>query len=237
MRKKTILIVEDEPVIAADLQEQLIRAGYEVPEPLDEAPLVLEYLKLHRVDVVLLDIQIFGDLDGIDLGHEIKDQYAIPIIYLTSNMDQKTFAKAKLTEPFAFLSKPFRISDIQHSIELAIASVEENSGDSMEILGDRIFIKSQNTLTKVLFSDVLYLEADGAYTKIYTQDHQYMVSQTLKNVTDKTNQEGLLRVHRSYVVNVRQIDQLTDNYLLIGQHKVPVGRVYKQKLLQSFKMI
>lgn len=120
MKKKRILIVEDELVIAFDLQRQLEKLGYEV---CDVAPSVVEAkvaLKKHQPDIALLDIRLQGKALGTDLGKELKMEGKIPFIYLTSYYDKATVAEAKTTRPYGYLIKPFSKEDIYVAIEMAL---------------------------------------------------------------------------------------------------------------------
>lgn len=242
MSKLKILIVEDEPIIAADLRNQLVKLGFDVIDILDSGEEAIIKVKSVTPDVILMDIQLEGDLDGIDTAHEIKKLGDIPIIYLTSNTDNRTFARAKFTQPAAYLSKPFRTADIVHSIDLATSdrqtSFDVTETESVEsILEDRIFIRNKSTLHKVMLSDIIYIEADGAYCKVVTEQKDFVISSTLKKFQEELTFDQLIRVHRSFSVNVGMIDQISDGYVLLGDQKVPVGRSYKDQLSKFFRSL
>ncbi len=124
MKKIRVLIVEDEPIIAADLEDRLIAMGYEVADQCSSGEEALRLLQRENADLILMDIQLDGALDGIETAQKILEKNLLPIIYLTSNTDDATFARAKSTHPAAFLTKPFRGKDLQHAIELAITTCE-----------------------------------------------------------------------------------------------------------------
>ena len=236
-----VAIVEDEPIIAADLENQLKKSGLEVIGSFESGEEILEFLESDQPDVILMDIQLYGSLDGIDTAHLINKKMSVPIIFLTSNTDKNTFNRAKLTFPHAFLSKPFRIKDVLHSIDLAIESDESEeeaevvvSGDQ---LGDRIFIRERSYLSKVMIEDILMIEADGAYSKIITRGKEFTLSQTLKKIEQKIQHESLIRVHRSYIINIHHVDRLSDGYVHIGERRVPVSRGFRKDLDQLFKTI
>ena len=238
MSSRTIktVIVEDEPIIAADLSQQLRKSGIEVMDIFEDGESVLEYLETSIPDVIILDIQLYGDLDGVDVANQVNQRHDIPIIFLTSNTESRTFNRAKLTYPHAFLSKPFRIRDVLHAIELAIDQSEESSPDE-DLVSDAIFIRNKDSMEKVLFSDISYMKADGAYTQIITAEKEYVFSQNLKTVEEKINYKPMKRVHRSYIVNVSKVDRLSQGYLYIGKDKIPVSRSHREDLLQLFKTL
>lgn len=240
MSNRTIraVLVEDEPIIAADLSQQLRKSGIEVMDIFEDGASALSYLEDEQPDVIILDIQLYGDLDGVDVANQVNQRHQIPIIFLTSNTESRTFNRAKLTYPHAFLSKPFRIRDVLHAIELAMEQNEDSStATTDDLVNDAIFIRNKDSLEKVLFSDILFMKADGAYTQIKTADKEFVFSQNMKKVEEKINYKNLRRVHRSYIVNISKVDRLSHGYLYIGNDKVPISRSYREELLQLFKTL
>ena len=238
MNNTYVIIVEDEPLIAADLEMQLSKAGLNVIETFESGEEIINYLKDGETPhVILMDVQIFGNLDGVDVANKINKAHNIPIIFLTSNTDMRTFKRAKMTYPHAFLSKPFRIKDVLHAIELALEEIGQEEKVELEILPDRIFIRNKGGLEKVLFTNILLLEADGAYTKIITRDKTFVLSQTLKKTEEKIMADFLIRVHRSFIINIGNVDRITDGYVHLDKYKIPVSRGRKERLLSLFKTL
>ena len=243
MNSIKILIVEDEPIIAADLENQLQKMGYTIIGNVDMGKSAIAIVQDHKPDLILMDIQLEGDLDGVDTAHQIEKICNAPIIFLTSNTDDRTFARAKLTNPFAFLSKPFRTTDLKRSIELATLSIENKEEKDLEkeevdaILEDRIFIRNKSALQKVMLEDISYVEADGAYCKVVAGDRQFVISYTLKRFEEEVRHKHLIRVHRSFMINVIKVDQIADGFVLLLGHKIPVGRSHKDRLHKYFRSL
>lgn len=105
-----ILIVEDEMIIAANISLQLTGLGYEITGIIPRGEEVLTHVKQNQPDLILLDINLKGDLDGIEIAELLQKDYKIPIIYLTANADEASFNRAKATHPYGFISKPFKKS-------------------------------------------------------------------------------------------------------------------------------
>lgn len=248
MDKIRILITEDEPIIAADLEDRLTEAGYEVMDCLVSGEETLEFLKENIPDLMLMDVRLEGELDGIETVEKIQENHNIPIIFLTSNTDEQTFIRAKRTNPHAFIGKPFRGKDLQHSIELAVSNfslgktsdtkeVEENETNSY-LLKDRIFIKDKKGLIRLFFKDILWIEADGYYCKVHTSEKSYLVTMTLKKLVESnTLPDWLVRVHRSYLVNVEHIEKVGELSVLINKQKIPVGNSYREDLKSYLKIL
>ena len=106
--KTKILIVEDEMIIAANISLQLTTLGYEVTGIMPRGEDALLHIKDNQPDILLLDINLKGKLDGIETAEAMQKTHNIPIIYLTANVDDTHFNKAKRTHPYGFIAKPFK---------------------------------------------------------------------------------------------------------------------------------
>ena len=120
MNKTRILVVEDESIVAKDIQKTLEKLGYEVPATASSAASAYEKLEQIEPDLVFLDIKLKGEEDGIHIAGHIKEKYNIPVIFLTSYMDQETLDRAKVTEPYGYIVKPFSESDLKTTVEMAL---------------------------------------------------------------------------------------------------------------------
>jgi PAS domain S-box-containing protein len=118
--KTRILVVEDESIVAKDIQKSLEKLGYEVPATASSAATAYEKLDELNPDLVFLDIRLKGEQDGIDIAGYIKDRFEIPVIFLTSYVDQETLDRAKHTEPYGYIVKPFNESDLKTTVEMAL---------------------------------------------------------------------------------------------------------------------
>src|SRR5579864_689234 len=118
---KKIVLVEDEGLIAADLESRLKAAGYSVSGTADSAPQALKLIRATSPDLVLMDIRIKGDMDGIQVAHQVRQELDIPVVYLTAYEDRGTLARASQTQAFGYIKKPIASSSLRGSIEMAIA--------------------------------------------------------------------------------------------------------------------
>jgi len=120
LKKNTILIVEDEIIIAENLNLRLQNLGYETLPYANTSQKALDILQIKIPDLILMDIRIKGDLDGIDTAVIIADKYSIPIVYLTSLSDEVTVSRAKKTGAYGFISKTTNLNNLYTTIEMAI---------------------------------------------------------------------------------------------------------------------
>ena len=120
MKKASILIVEDEESIAQDIWEMLEQLGYHVLAVTDSGEEALKKIAETGPDLVLMDIQLKGGMDGVAAAHQIRRHFDIPVVYVTGSADKKTLQRAKVTAPLGFVVKPFQIRDLHSSIEVAL---------------------------------------------------------------------------------------------------------------------
>lgn len=117
--KTKILVVEDEKLVGMDVKENLIEMGYIVTDVVESGAAAFESIKSQRPDVVVMDIIIDGDIDGIETADIIRKQYGIPIIFTSANNDDYTVLKAKRVQPYSFLLKPVSARELHIAIEIA----------------------------------------------------------------------------------------------------------------------
>jgi len=116
-----ILIVEDEQLVALDIQRRLTQLGYQVVAICDRAETALEAVNQLQPDLILMDIHLKGDIDGIAIAAQIREQYQLPIIFLTAHADEATVNQAKVLHPFGYLLKPVQTKHMSTTIEIALS--------------------------------------------------------------------------------------------------------------------
>jgi len=117
----TILVVEDEAIVAMDIAQRLKRAGYDVPAVAATGEVALRTLEELHPDLVLMDILLKGEKNGIETAREIKDQFEIPVIFLTGQADESTQEQIKNTGAYGFILKPIDTASLLPNVELALA--------------------------------------------------------------------------------------------------------------------
>lgn len=242
-----ILVVEDEMIIAAKISMHLTNLGYEVTGILPRGEEALLSVEENKPDIVIMDIRLKGDMNGIETAIRMQKNSDIAVIFLTANADEGTFNNAKAARPYAFISKPYKQIDLQRAIELTISrmAADENklpaadSGESGQsfILSDRIFVRQREKMIKIFVADILYIEADRNYCRIFTKTHEYLLCVTLKAIEEKLDHRIFLRVHRSYIINLSHIDAVAEDHVIINQKAIPVSEGLKEKLLQRIQTL
>jgi len=235
MKKESIkiLIVEDEPVIASDIEMTLEDLGYEIVGVEDNAEDALALLKENQVDLVLLDINLEGDVDGVMLAEDINKLYSIPFVFLTSNADKLTINRVKRTNPAGFIVKPFNEQDLSSNIEIALFKNKVKE-PVLPTKNEKVFyIKEGGGLVKVKMDNIKFVRADDNYSRIFTTGKSHVISSTLKKVEEKLTNSNFIRVHRSFVVNMHFIDKIKDGFLYIDNNQIPIGRSYHEELFRK----
>jgi PAS domain S-box-containing protein len=381
MNKIKILVVEDENIVAKDIQNTLIRLGYDVPATASSAVIAFDKLDEIKPDLVFLDIRLKGDIDGIQIAERIKTEYDLPVIFLTSYADKNTLDRAKLTQPYGYLIKPFNESDLQSTVEMALYNFQQvqqlrtnknlyanaltqldeaiiitddesrisflnpkaetitgfgnssaigkevssiirfdnsekqffnqsafndlmKSGSQLnlenatvtiprdntsfkaviasapvkdeknEMIGCAFIIKSANhvgnlnkdadadpavnseiipfenliiqssffvkkgsMLVKVYLENVSWIQAMDNYVVIQTNDDQFIVHSTMRDIEMKLPPKKFLRVHRSYIIPIDKINVLDENTVLIGDKTIPIGKSYKDAFMDRLNFL
>lgn len=244
MTTTKILIVEDEMIIAANISLQLTELGYIVTGIVPRGEDALKHIDDNKPDILLLDINLKGQLDGIQTAEAMQKKYDIPIIYLTANSDDANFNRAKHTHPFAFISKPFKKLDLQRAIELTVSqtktiktadSITENGASLIQ--DDCIFVRHNNTMVKVDINAILYIKAERNYCRVFTNTKEHVLVITLKEMDEKLPSKHFFRVHRSYIINISKIDEIATSHLEINNKAIPVTKELKSQLLKRLQTI
>lgn len=243
-----ILIVEDNVIIADDMQSMLEEIGYEVVDNVIVYEQAVEVLKNTHVDLVLIDIILASDKTGIDLGKYIRDFHNIPFVFVTSNSDKATVENAKTVKPDGYLVKPFEQQDLYTSIEIALSNfnysaktnsntnVENAEGDSFmsnSVLKDSIFVKKQHLYYRIQFGDIQFIKADNVYLEVNTADKKFLVRSPLKDYLEKLPKNKFYRAHKSYIVNVDHIDAINSKDIMINNTLIPISKDFKEFIISS----
>lgn len=238
-----ILIVEDERIIAKDLEGIVKMYGHQVAGLAANAHTAIEILKNASVDLVLLDINLRGESDGIDVAQHIRAHEQIPFLFITSFSDDATLSRAKETSPYGYLLKPFEDENVKVAIEMAMAAFEREQRTQPDearpdfVIKDSIFIKDKSVYKKIKFEEILFIKADSNYSDIHIRKRKYTLRCTLKDFEEKLPAQHFERVHKSYIVNLSHIDAINSTYILIDDHQLPISREMQSRLMQQINKI
>ena len=242
MSQFKILIVEDDPMISESLADIINVLGHEVVGIADNAIKAIELCNENEPHIALLDIQIGGDVDGVELAEMINDEFDIPFIFTTAFADADTIGRARDKGPFGYLVKPYGVKDLNAAIEVAMAAFQrlkkaEKKGGGGQIIERNIFLKVDSKLVKVKIDDILYVEAKGDYALFKTKAKGYIVHGTMKKFQQRLHDYNFQKVHRSFIVNLDKIVDIEESNLLIEDKVIPVSRANKEALMERLNML
>jgi signal transduction histidine kinase len=195
MANATILVVEDESIIALDIRSSLLNSGYQVAAIATSATEALAKVAEVHPDLVLMDIRIKGDMDGVDTAERIHREFSIPVVYLTAHADENTLQRAKLTAPFGYVLKPFEDRELittieialhRHQAEVAIRNALERERELGDLKSQFVALVShefRNPLSTILFSAEL-LER---YSEQLTAEKKQIYFQRIQSSVKRMN--------------------------------------------------
>jgi two-component system response regulator LytT len=218
-----ILIVDDEVLIAEFLKDVLISLDYTVLKLAHNKNQALLQLKEFMPDLVLLDIRMKRQLEGIEIAKEINAHYNIPFIFITAHSDKDIVQKALDTKPAGYITKPFKKMDVFAAVHL----VQSNK----EIFTEKYLIfKDGYENVKLLVDDVLYAQCDNNYIHIFTADKKHTLRSSLEWLKENLPHELFHQTHRSYIVNITKITKSNSKSVFINDIEIPVSRRIHIKL-------
>ncbi len=227
MQPLRIYIVEDEPLIVVTIETALEKYGFEVAGDAESFEDAITDIKKNKPDLVLLDIQLEGEKDGIDLALEFERRN-IPYLFLTSQTDPGTVERVKQTHPLGFIVKPFTEAGLRSNIELAWHNLSQSKDEFL-------VIKSEGETYRLDQSEILYLKAFDNYCYVVTEKHKYLVPKTLKHTAEGLNPTHFVRSHRSFVVNLRKISKMTTDTLIVDGQSVPLSSTNKELIKERLR--
>jgi DNA-binding LytR/AlgR family response regulator len=234
-----ILIVEDEELFANKIEMQVEKLGHTIIGIVNNSESALKLVDIHHVDLILMDIFIDGQYDGIELAEMIQVKKDIAVLFITSQHDEMSFKRATRSGPVGFLLKPFSDMQLQRSIELALSQIEpseieeQSASDISNIKQDCFFIKKKQKISKVNYSDIFYIKSDGRYCRLHTEQEMYLIRKSMKDLKLRLPNEMFVQCHRSYLVNLAKVKSvdLENDYVILQEMKIPLARREKDNLL------
>ncbi|MBK8225629.1 MAG: response regulator [Flavobacteriales bacterium] len=222
MQRARLLVVEDEPLIAADMQAMLEEMGHDVVGVTHNGTTAIALAQQEQPDLALLDIRLHGDPDGIEVAKELTHRLRIPFLFITSHADPATLERVKATKPEGFVIKPFEAADLRAQITIALARIGFGTAKG------HLLVRDKGRLVKVRIDDIRYLEADDNYVVIHADGQRYALSATLNSMEERIASAHFVRIHRSYLVDARRITALSEKEVLIEGERLPLGRTHKE---------
>jgi DNA-binding LytR/AlgR family response regulator len=229
LKSLNIYIVEDEPLIVSTIEVALRKQGFYAIGDAEDYTSALRDIELLKPDLTLVDIQLAGDKDGVDLAIEL-DKKNLPYLYLSSQTDPNTIDRVKHTNPLGYIVKPFTETSLRTNIELAW----HNYMDSKQHF---LTVKHEGRLHRINEKSISYLKAFDNYCYIVTATKTYLVPHTLKNISEQLQSNDFIKTHRSYVVNLKHVLSVDKSTLSLDNETIPVSASQKSLVVSRLKSI
>jgi DNA-binding LytR/AlgR family response regulator len=234
-----VLIVEDKSIIAEDVAVRLRRHGIDVTGICSSGEEAIAFAKVNELDLIIMDIELGGAIDGISAASLILEDQNVSIIYLTEHTDPRTMDRARKTFPANYLTKPFNEDDLVRAVELAFNNAGRITvSDNKNPLSTDIFIKTDaQVFKKLAFDDILCLQAERAYCKVVTAEQEFVLATSMNHIHEQLNNVDFVRVHRSSIVNLKRVTALNGNVIRLGEHEVLMSKEYRENFMKFLKIV
>ncbi len=223
-----VLIIEDNKEDAQQLKEIIYDLGVAevaVATSFDET---IQLNQQQQFDFYFIDIDLGETKTGFDVAQRLREKSKkAPIVFITAYFSSRNYNLAKACMPNQFLDKPISKLKIKQALELSLLKQpHQKITDRSEKF---LYTKVGKMIRKIKFADILWVEVDGRYSKVIARQREYHISMHLKSLMEYLPQEQFLRIHQSYVINKEQIEALSlvDNYILLNDQRLPIGRMFK----------
>lgn len=223
MNNFKVLIVEDDQLIAHSIklmiEEVCVCVGIE--QSFENAK---TFILSNHVDLVIIDVRLYGEKSGLDLGEYLKANHNIPFIFLTGSMENKTLEKIIKLAPSAYFAKPVQKINLQMAIEI----VAKQNSESL------FFLSAGKQVFRIENNNLLYANADHVYTNLHFYDgNDIIIRKSLKTLIKELPQNWLIQINRSTAINPKHIKKRVHNTLFIKDLEFKLSPNYINSL-ESF---
>ena len=227
MKALQIYIVEDEPLIVSTIETALLKQGFKIVGDASDAISALKDIKSLQPDLILIDIQLEGNQDGIDLALDL-DRVQLPYVFLSSQTDPDTIERVKYTNPLGYIVKPFTENGLRTNIELAWHKYIDSEPQFLTV-------KHEGRLHRINQNAIQYLKAFDNYCYIVTNTETFLVPHTLKYISEQIESDNFVKSHRSYVVNLKHVQSVNKNSLSFENENIPISASQKSLVITKLK--
>ena len=230
---KCIAVDDEYPAtqVIASFAEKI--PGIELLRTFTSAPAALKFMDENPVDILFLDIQM-PDINGIEFSYSLRSEAKI---IFTTAYDQYAVEGFKL-EAVDYLLKPFSFERFAKAVHKAVKLIElerKAAGDTTVDFGEKDFIviKADSKLHKIPYDDIDYIEGLKAYLSFFVNGKRYITLESLKHLEEILPENRFMRIHKSYIIPIKRVKSLEGNMLEVSGKKLPIGKSYKEAVLQK----
>lgn len=222
------IAIDDEPIALEIIKSHASKVPFlDLKAEFTDAFKALEYLQKENIDLIFLDIKM-PDISGIDFFNSLSNK---PLLIFTTAYTEHAVISFEM-DAVDYLLKPFSLSRFIKSCNKAFELYNYRNASETS---DHIFIKTGYEQLKVLYTDILYLEAAGNYVTFVLEDKKVLSRSTFMEVTDLLPSDKFVRIHRSFIVSVNKINKIERHQVTIGNIALPISEAFRQDLIAVLK--
>ena len=226
--RTSCLIVDDEPLSRDVLKRYIAEVqDLELIAECRNAAEATHQLNTTSIDILFLDINMPG-LSGISFARSLT---STPLIVFTTAYPEYAVEGFEL-DATDYMVKPFSFERFLKAVNRALERLHDNSNDSVS--SGKVLVRADKKLYALPFSEILFLEGQGDYIRICTDQHKLVVHDTIKNFLTSLPEKEFMRIHKSFVINLKRIEYLEGNQVRIGEQTIPVSPNHREELLTRF---
>jgi DNA-binding LytR/AlgR family response regulator len=231
----TCIIVDDEPLAREAIQ--LLVAGIKdlnLTGSFNSANTASKFMQDHPVDLIFLDVQMPGT-NGIEFAKTIPKE---TLVIFTTAFSEYALDSYEV-EAIDYLVKPVQKARFQTAVNKALSYnlllKSDNEKNNIEtVTDDYFFVKADRKIFKVYFKDILFIEGLKDYVILHTAEQKIMTAMNVKTIHEQLPQTVFVRISKSYIVNVQQIESFDNNTIFIHKHEIPIGNTYRNYFFDEF---
>lgn len=239
----SILIVEDDLSFSIELEMLIQDTGYRVAGRVDNSADALEFMLMYQPDLVLMDIDIKGNMSGIEIAEKLG-HLEIPTLFITSYGDEKTYQRAQQTGAIGYLVKPIAPYTLRTAIKSVINNITKlstlsNEDDSAFLGKESLYFRRRSVYQKVTTEEISYVKANGDYTAIYSHGKEYSATTRFRDFIELLPQDYFLQIHRSIMINMNKITSIdiTGSQIWVDNVCLPVSRRLRKQIFERINVI
>ncbi|PWG79556.1 LytR/AlgR family response regulator transcription factor [Pararcticibacter amylolyticus] len=229
------IIVDDEPLARKAIQKLVYQTeNLEVIGSFNGADATSDFLAKNAVDLIFLDIQMPG-VNGIEFARSIPRNTLVVFTTAFHEFASESYE----VDAIDYLIKPVKLERFQKAVEKArtyckLFHTKHTNSNIENITADYIFVRAERRIFKVHFSDILYIEGLKDYVIIYLESQKVITLMNIKTIHELLPKSFFVRVSKSYIINVGNIDSVDNNTVYIGENEIPIGNIYRDYFFNEF---
>lgn len=233
--KTRCLIIDDEPLAIKLIRTHLSKIeSFEIAGECSNALKAIEFLRKEKIDLMFLDINM-PEITGIEFLKSIPNP---PYVIITTAYREYAIEGYDL-DVVDFLLKPISFERFLKAINRYCNRTRLNSGEGDKTADQnekkQLFIQDGKNIYKLNYEDILYFEGYGEYVKVITTGKTYMVRESLTEFEQKLSTDSFLRIHKSYIVNLKKITGFSTIHVLLKDIEIPIGRIFRERVVGILK--